>query len=184
MKLIEILLFLKKRYPMSTTYLSKKQLFIIAFMLIAVLFRLLPHLPNFTPITAIALFGGLYFSNKTMAYLVPLVIMALSDLFLGFHSISFVVYAAFIVVSFIGTQTKKPSVFTILLSSISFFIITNFGVWLIGYPKTWTGLLSFLKIRQLRRQQQKFPQWKVSSNSLIKIIFNRYDQKRFIFKST
>jgi hypothetical protein len=141
MKLIEILLFLKKRYPMSTTYLSKKQLFIIAFMLIAVLFRLLPHLPNFTPITAIALFGGLYFSNKTMAYLVPLVIMALSDLFLGFHSISFVVYAAFIVVSFIGTQTKKPSVFTILLSSISFFIITNFGVWLIGYPKTWSGLV-------------------------------------------
>ncbi|MDC0629108.1 MAG: hypothetical protein P8O96_07450 [Flavobacteriaceae bacterium] len=126
---------------MSTTYLSKKQLFIIAFMLIAVLFRLLPHLPNFTPITAIALFGGLYFSNKTMAYLVPLVIMALSDLFLGFHSISFVVYAAFIVVSFIGTQTKKPSVFTILLSSISFFIITNFGVWLIGYPKTWSGLV-------------------------------------------
>jgi hypothetical protein len=141
MKLIEILLFLKKRYPMSITYLSKKQLFIIAFMLIAVLFRLLPHLPNFTPITAIALFGGLYFSNKTMAYLVPLVIMALSDLFLGFHSISFVVYAAFIVVSFIGTQTKKPSVFTILLSSISFFIITNFGVWLIGYPKTWSGLV-------------------------------------------
>jgi len=141
MKLIEILLFLKKRYPMSTTYLSKKQLFIIAFMLIAVLFRLLPHLPNFTPITAIALFGGLYFSNKTMAYLVPLVIMALSDLFLGFHSISFVVYAAFIVVSFIGTQTKKPSVFTILLSSISFFIITNFGIWLIGYPKTWAGLV-------------------------------------------
>jgi hypothetical protein len=141
MKLIEILLFLKKHYPMSTTYLSKKQLFIIAFMLIAVLFRLLPHLPNFTPITAIALFGGLYFSNKTMAYLVPLVIMALSDLFLGFHSISFVVYAAFIVVSFIGTQTKKPSVFTILLSSISFFIITNFGVWLIGYPKTWSGLV-------------------------------------------
>tara|TARA_B110000046_G_scaffold114339_1_gene121584 strand:- start:17 stop:466 length:450 start_codon:yes stop_codon:yes gene_type:complete len=110
-------------------------------MLIAVLCRLLPHLPNFSPITAIALFGGLYFSNKTMAYLVPLFIMALSDLFLGFHSISVVVYAAFLVVSFIGTQTKKPSVFTILLSSISFFIITNFGVWLIGYPKTWTGLV-------------------------------------------
>ncbi|MDC1324806.1 hypothetical protein N8216_02140 [Flavobacteriaceae bacterium] len=126
---------------MLNTYLSKKQLFIIAFMLIAILCRLLPHLPNFTPITAIALFGGLYFSNKTMAYLVPLFIMALSDLFLGFHSISIVVYAAFILVSFIGTQTKKPSVFIILISSISFFIITNFGVWLIGYPKTWTGLV-------------------------------------------
>ena len=126
---------------MSNTYFTKKQIVIIAFMLLAVLFRLLPHLPNFTPITAIALFGGLYFSNKSMAYLVPLFIMVLSDLFLGFHTISIVVYAAFLLVSFIGTRTKKPSVFTILLSSISFFIITNFGVWLIGYPKTWTGLV-------------------------------------------
>ena len=111
-------------------------------MLIAVLFRLLPHLPNFTPVTAIALFGGLYFTNKSLAYLAPLFIMVLSDLFLGFHSISIVVYVAFLFVSFIGTQTKKPSVFAILLSSISFFIITNFGVWLMGgYPKTWTGFV-------------------------------------------
>jgi len=126
---------------MLYTYLSKKQIVIIAFMLLAVLFRLLPHLPNFTPITAIAMFGGLYFTNKTMAYLVPLFIMVMSDLFLGFHTISIFVYAAFILVSFIGTRTKKPSVFTILLSSISFFIVTNLGVWLIGYPKTWTGLV-------------------------------------------
>jgi hypothetical protein len=126
---------------MLNTYLSKKQLFIIVFMLVAVLFRLLPHLPNFTPITAIALFGGLYFTNKSMAYLVPLFIMVLSDLFLGFHSISIFVYTAFLLVSFIGTQTKKPSVFTILLSSIGFFIITNFGVWILSYPKNWTGLI-------------------------------------------
>lgn len=141
MKLIELLLFLLKTIPMSNTYLSKPQFVIIAFLLIAVLLRLIPHLPNFTPVTAIALFGGLYFTNKSMAYLVPLFIMVLSDLFLGFHTISLVVYAAFLCVSFIGTQTKKPSVFTILLSSICFFIITNFGVWLIGYPKTWSGLI-------------------------------------------
>ena len=126
---------------MSNSYLSKKQLIIIAFMLIAVLFRLVPHLPNFTPVTAIALFGGLYFSNKTLAYVAPLFIMLLSDLFLGFHSISIVVYAAFLFISFIGTQSKNPSVFAILLSSISFFVITNFGVWLISYPKSWVGLV-------------------------------------------
>ena len=67
--------------------------------------------------------------------------MVLSDLFLGFHSISIVVYAAFLFVSFIGTQSKKPSVFAILLSSFSFFVITNFGVWLISYPKSWVGLV-------------------------------------------
>lgn len=132
---------MSKISPMSNSYLSKKQLIIIAFMLIAVLFRLVPHLPNFTPVTAIALFGGLYFSNKTLAYVAPLFIMLLSDLFLGFHSISIVVYAAFLFVSFIGTQSKNPSVFAILLSSISFFVITNFGVWLISYPKSWVGLV-------------------------------------------
>ena len=120
---------------------TKKQLVLTIFMLIAILFRLFPHLPNFTPVTAIALFGGLYFSNQKMAYLVPLFIMALSDVFLGFHAISLFVYAAFLLISFIGTQTKKPSVHTILLGSLSFFIVTNFGVWLIGYPKTWTGLI-------------------------------------------
>ena len=126
---------------MSNTYLSKKQIVIIAFMLVAILFRLIPHLPNFTPITAIALFGGLYFTNKYMAYLVPIFIMGLSDLFLGFSTISIFVYVAFLLVSFIGTQTKKPSVFTILLGSLSFFVITNFGVWLLSYPKNLTGLL-------------------------------------------
>ena len=126
---------------MSEAYLTKKHLVITAFMLLAVLFRLFPHLPNFTPVTAIALFGGLYFSNRKMAYLVPIFIMALSDVFLGFHPISLFVYTAFLLVSFIGTQTNKPSIYTILLGSLSFFIVTNFGVWLIGYPKTWTGLI-------------------------------------------
>ena len=126
---------------MSKSYFTKKQLVLIVFMLIAILFRLFPHLPNFTPVTAIALFGGLYFSNRKMAYLVPIFIMALSDVFLGFHPISLFVYTAFLLVSFIGTQTNKPSIYTILLGSLSFFIVTNFGVWLIGYPKTWTGMI-------------------------------------------
>ena len=126
---------------MQISYFKKKELVLITFILIAVLFRLIPHLPNFTPVTAIALFGGIYFSNKKMAYLVPLLIMALSDTFLGFHTISLFVYAAFLLVCFIGSQANKPSVNTILMGSISFFIVTNFGVWLIGYPKTWTGLI-------------------------------------------
>ena len=126
---------------MSKSYFTKKQLVLIVFMLIAILFRLFPHLPNFTPVTAIALFGGLYFSNRKMAYLVPIFIMALSDVFLGFHPISLFVYTAFLLVSFIGTQTNKPSIYTILLGSLSFFIVTNFGVWLIGYPKTWAGFI-------------------------------------------
>lgn len=120
---------------------NKKNSIIIIFMIVAVLTRLLPHLPNFTPVTAVALFGGLYLSNKVLAYMLPLVIMVISDVFLGFSSITLFVYFAFVIISFIGIQAKKPSLAVVLLSSISFFVITNFGVWLLGYPKTWTGFV-------------------------------------------
>ena len=121
--------------------LSKKQIIISSFILMAFLFRLIPHIPNVTPITAVALFSGVYFTNKKYAFIIPMVAMFLSDLILGFSSISLFVYAAFILVGYIGIASKKMSVKTILLSSISFFIITNFGVWLSWYPKSLNGLL-------------------------------------------
>jgi hypothetical protein len=121
--------------------LDKKQLVILIFIVIAAILRLFPHIPNVTPITAMALFSGVYFTNKNLAYVVPLLAMVLSDIFLGFSGITVFVYAAFILVSYIGLSSKKVSIKTILISSISFFVITNFGVWLIGYPKTLDGLL-------------------------------------------
>jgi hypothetical protein len=120
---------------------NKKQLVIISFIVIAVLLRLFPHIPNVTPVTAVALFSGAYFTNKKFAFIIPLLMMFLSDLFLGFSGITLFVYAAFILVSYIGVSTKKMTITTILLSSISFFVITNFGVWLMAYPKTINGFL-------------------------------------------
>ena len=124
-----------------TSLFNKKQLILFSFILVAALFRLFPHLPNVTPITAMALFSGVYFENKNYAFILPLLAMFLSDLFLGFSGITLFVYAAFILVSYIGFSSKKMNIKTVLLSSLSFFIITNFGVWLIGYPKTMAGLL-------------------------------------------
>lgn len=121
--------------------INKKQFIIITFIVIAAVIRLFPHIPNVTPITAMALFSGVYFTDKKYAFIIPLLAMFLSDLFLGFSLISLFVYAAFILVGYIGIASKKMNVKTILISSISFFIITNFGVWLIGYPKTVNGLL-------------------------------------------
>jgi hypothetical protein len=120
---------------------DKKQLVILIFIVIAAILRLFPHIPNVTPITAMALFSGVYFTNKNLAYIVPLLAMVLSDIFLGFSGITIFVYADFILVSYIGLSSKKVSIKTILISSISFFVITNFGVWLIGYPKTLDGLM-------------------------------------------
>ena len=120
---------------------SKTQIVIILFVVIAIIFRLVPHMPNVTPITAAALFSGVYFTNKKYAFIIPLLAMFLSDLFLGFSGITLFVYAAFALVSYIGLSSKKISIKTILLSSISFFVITNFGVWLMAYPKSLAGLV-------------------------------------------
>jgi len=119
---------------------KKKDLLVLSFILIAVLIRLIPHVPNVTPVTAMALFGGAFFSNRYAAMALPLIVMLLSDLFLGFSWITIFVYSAFLLVSLIGLFYNKISFKTIIFSSLSFFIITNFGVWLIGYPKTWAGL--------------------------------------------
>ena len=120
---------------------SKRQLIIITFIFIAVLFRLVPHMPNFTPITAAALFAGVFLADKKLAFIIPLAAMAISDLFLGFTLTSLFVYTAIILIGIIGIYSKKMNIKTILISSISFFIITNFGVWLIWYPQTLEGLL-------------------------------------------
>ena len=98
--------------------------------------RLIPHPPNFVPITAIAIFAGVKLNNIKIAYAIPISIMLISDLFIGFYSISLFVYLAFILIITYSSFIKKYSIKNIILSSVMFFIITNFGVWLIGgYPK-------------------------------------------------
>jgi hypothetical protein len=124
-----------------------KNIIPVATILLAVLFRMLPHPPNFTPIAAIAIFGGIYFPKKH-AFVVPLLGLGVSDLFLGFHSTIPFVYGSFFITILIGLWLKshKNAGFILggtLLSSVLFFIITNFGVWLTGsmYSKDLTGLL-------------------------------------------
>jgi uncharacterized membrane protein len=120
----------------------------LAFVMIfgGILLRLLPHLPNFTPIAATALFGGVYL-NKKYAFFVPILAMFISDIFLGFHSTMPYVYGSFILTGLIGLWLKNHKntqniIGATLLSSVLFFLITNFGVWAGGwYPKTLSGLM-------------------------------------------
>jgi hypothetical protein len=109
--------------------------------------RLVPHYPNFTPIAAIALFGGAYFTNKKLAVIVPFAAMLLSDLVLGYHSTFLAVYISFALIVAIGfSLQKKRTVSRILIASVSssalFFAITNFAFWATGamYPMSLAGL--------------------------------------------
>ena len=127
---------------MNYNKISNRELIIILFIVFAAIIRLIPHPPNFAPITAMALFGGVYFKNRKLAYAIPLIAMIISDLFLGFYSISIFVYASFIAITFICTIIKNINFANIFMSSLLFFIVTNLGVWFLGYPLTIEGLLT------------------------------------------
>ncbi len=125
---------------MTKKLFSPRFIFITSAILIAAFSRLLPHIPNFTPIAAMALFGGVYFSDKRLAFIIPLIAMFISDAALevtsgwGFHNTIAYVYVAFILTSAIGIYVRKNTntktiIGASLLSSSLFFIITNFGVW-------------------------------------------------------
>ena len=119
----------------------KKLNFIIILIGIAIISRLIPHPPNFTPITAIALFSTIHFKNKILTYLIPIIGLFISDLILGLSIVNLFVYLSFIAISFIGFKFQKINNYSILLSSTTFFIVSNFGVWILGYPKTIEGLI-------------------------------------------
>lgn len=120
------------------------------FVLIAALLRVVPHLPNFAPIAAMALFGGAYLGRR-YALILPLAAMVLSDIFLGFDGFAsrLTVYSSFLLIGLIGLWLKKHRSFqnivlAAIFSSALFFVITNFGVWAFGtiYPRTSEGLVA------------------------------------------
>lgn len=128
-------------------YFTPRNIFIASALLIAIAGRLIPHAPNFTPIAAMALFGGATLNNKKLAFILPVIAMFISDLIIGFHSTMWAVYLAFTLTVFIGTKLNgniKPlSVITASIASSSlFFIVTNFAVWMGSsfYPQNAAGL--------------------------------------------
>lgn len=127
----------------------QKSRFLIIFGLIvlAIASRLLPHPPNFTPVAAIALFGGAYFADKRLAFAVPFGIMFISDLIIGLHDTLLFVYLGFAVAVGIGYLLRnRVSLVNVtagaLAGAVVFYLVTNFGVWIEGtlYPHTLQGL--------------------------------------------
>jgi len=117
----------------------------ISLILIGILLRFAPHAPNFTPVAAIALFGGVYLSRKN-ALIVPLLLMMVSDAVLGISNVMLFTWGGFILITLLGFLLQKKLsgsriVAFSLVSSLVFFVVSNFGVWLMGwYPLTSSGL--------------------------------------------
>lgn len=132
---------------------SNKVLLVVTLILLAAATRLFDHPANFTPIAAIAIFGGALL-GKRLAYVLPLAIMLVSDLALelisgnGFYADQVFVYGSFLMVVFLSSKTLKSKLKaqnvlgTALASSVLFYLVTNFGAWLMSgyYPMSFAGL--------------------------------------------
>lgn len=122
----------------------------VLLIVLGVAMRLLPHLPNFTPIAAMSLFGGVYLDKK-YALILPLAALFISDVFIGFDSLEsrLSVYSAFILVGLVGLAVRRrKTVLTIILGSLSgsviFYLITNFAYFYHSsmYPHNLSGVLA------------------------------------------
>ncbi|TXT21424.1 MAG: hypothetical protein FD138_4064 [Planctomycetota bacterium] len=146
---------------------TPRVLLLTVLVLAAAFARLLPHLHNFAPVAAVALFAAAYLPSRRWSVLLPLVAMFLSDIVLYAtkdtayrdHAVSnmLFVYSAYAIVALIGQWlrarvTTGRVVTAALAGSITFFLVTNFGAWLMLsqplsatepaiYERTLSGLL-------------------------------------------
>ncbi len=135
--------------------LNKYLLVIVVLMISAVMFRVFNFhyniLLNFSPIAAIALFGAANLKNGKLAFGIPMLVMFVSDCFIGFHNTMFFTYSSFALIGLLGFVALRNKfsagrlVLISLLSSLIFFLVTNFGVWVMPntmYSKDFAGLIT------------------------------------------
>jgi len=120
----------------------------IFFITLFALSRIVPHPPNFTPLIAGAIFLPYLLEDKRAVLMLPIVVLFITDLFLGFHGLMAWTYASFLLIGLLTLITFKINLTRILLISVIsptlFFILTNFGVWLgsDAYTQSVEGLIT------------------------------------------
>ena len=130
---------------MKRAIFSEEGRWAILWVLLGIGFRFLPHPPNVTPWSAMALFGGAYLSKRYALFL-PLVCWIVSDWVIGFDPTFPFTWGSVVIAGAMGlwvrTRRTYPALVGVgLVNSALFFLITNFGVWLVGglYPMTPEG---------------------------------------------
>ncbi len=135
---------------MITVMLISARFAYVVFLLVAaVLCRWLPHPPNFNPVLAVALFGGAAFSNRAIAFALPLAIMLISDWILGWHGLIPVIYGLLLLTVWLGrwvgqNRTVGRVTAGAVGASLLFFFGSNLAVWVAGglYPLNASGLIA------------------------------------------
>ena len=106
--------------------------------------RFVPHPPNFTSLLALsfyvpALLGSRYIPALILSFVI-------TDIVIGFHSLTIFTWGSVIIIGFISKYLASSilsRIFGALLGAVLFFLITNFGVWVLGaYGYTIEGLIT------------------------------------------
>jgi len=131
----------------------------IATILIAALSRLAFYPVNFSPVIAMALFGGAAINDKRFAVMMPLLAMFISDILFQVTNIApgfwgwgqFIGYGILALITLMGTTMKRPNILKVtgysVASSLLFFFLSNSSVWLLDtgyYANNFSGLMDCL----------------------------------------
>lgn len=116
-------------------------------------YRIVPHLPNLTPVGAMFVLGGLYLGRNLAWMAAPFAGLFISDTVLNIaydgrpiHVGRVFDYLAFLLIALVARAlADKPAwarVSVVLGAPIAFFLISNLGVWANGtmYPRSLAGL--------------------------------------------
>ncbi len=139
---------------------------VLIMLVLAAVNRILPHMPNLTPTESITIFGAAYLVRRYLAYLMPIIMLLLSDLvinnttqrgffteqegFVWFSDYMIYTALALILIALASSHLlKKVNAGSVLMaalsSSVIFFIVTNFGAWLSShsnYSRDISGLVT------------------------------------------
>ena len=129
---------------MFGNYLIKNFVVFISCVGIVLLFRIIPHPPNFTPVIALSLYLPFIFG----IWSIPFCILgfAITDYFIGFHSLLLWTWGALAFTGYTSKFCNKiySRIVLSFIGAITFFAISNFGVWISGtlYEISVQGLLN------------------------------------------
>jgi len=144
---------------MSLQKINTRTIVVILMIVAAAAFRLISFenkfLSNFTPLGAMAIFGGVYFTDKWKAYLVVLLSFVVSDIIIDYLRTSqWTLWSndttwyclCFLLIVFVGTFIKKinvTSVLLVLLAPVAIHWLIMDLPWIYSsaglYPKTLAG---------------------------------------------
>ena len=111
---------------------------------IVLIFRIIPHPPNFTPVIALSLYLPIIFGLWSLPFCI--LGFAITDYFVGFHSLLIWTWGSLVLVGLISKFAKNiiNRLTLAFLGSLIFFALSNLGVWLAGsyYEPNIEGLIT------------------------------------------